>query len=72
LHRHPKTKAASVTAPSDARTLAFQKIQTVDYIAHMAAEMAAMSSAIGFPLLAHLLHLVRAQAELEAQTARDE
>jgi hypothetical protein len=38
----------------------------------MATEMAAMSTAIGLPLLAHLLHLVRAQAELEAQAARDE
>ena len=72
LNRHPRTKASPSLPSPDAPTLAFQKIQTVDYIAHMATEMAAMSSAIGLPLLAHLLHLVRAQAELEAQTARDE
>ena len=72
MNRHPRTKAPPSSPSPDASALVSKTIQTTDYRAHMATEMAAMSTAIGLPLLAHLLHLVRAQAELEAQAARDE
>ena len=71
LDRHPRTKASSTAPALDVPPLAFQTNQTADYIARMSAEMAVMSSAAGLHLLAHLLHLVKAQAEIEAKTARD-
>lgn len=72
LNRQPRTKASLSATPRAFPTLASQKIQTADYIAHMADEMAVMSRAIGLPLLAHLLYLVKAQADLEAKIAREE
>ena len=67
-----RTKAAQHAPSADMRSLVSQKVQTADYIAKMAAEMAQMSNAVGLSLLAHLLKLAQSQAEVESKTARHE
>jgi hypothetical protein len=53
--------------PPPAPTDAAPKTQIADYIAQMAEEMAAMSSAAGLPFLSHLLKLAKLEAELAAK-----
>ena len=66
------TKTSSRAHAMDGQTTRPSKLQTANYIEQMAAEMAGMSHAAGLPLLAHLLKLVQAQAEMESRIARKE
>ena len=64
--RKSNKKSLRPTLPH-APTVASRKSQTADYIAQMAEEMAAMSSAAGLPFLSHLLKLAQLEAELAAK-----
>ena len=66
------TKTLSRAHAMDGQTARSSKGHTADYIAQMAAQMASMSHAAGLPLLAHLLKIVEAQAEVESRTTRNE
>ena len=66
------TKTSSRARAIDGQTVRSKKLHTADYIAHMAAEMADMANASGLPLLAHLLKMVRVQAEIESKNPRNE
>jgi hypothetical protein len=66
------TKTSSRVHAMDGQTDRSRKGYTADYIGQMAAEMASMSHAAGLPLLAHLLKLAQAQAEIESRIARTE
>jgi len=70
--KSPMMKASSRARAMDGQTTRPSKLQTANYMERMAAEMAGMSHAAGLPLLAHLLKLVQAQAEVESKTLRNE